>query len=315
MNVMITGAGGFVGRNLVEHLLRKHVGPAAIHAQNLTLVDIRLDAPADERVQAIEGDLSDASLIASALRSKPDVIIHLASVPGGSAERDYLVGRKVNLDGTRELIEQAEKLEKRPRFVFASSVAVFGSPQSSVVDEDSQPAPKTSYGAHKLIGEILVEDASRRGWIDGVSLRLPGVVARPPGPSGLVSSFMSDVFWRVRDGRPITLPVSPDATSWWISVQQCVKNLIIAAGLDTERLGERRTLTMPVLHLTMCEVVGALAKLWNRDPLEIIRYQPDPGVETLFGRCPPLVTPRAHAIGLRHDGSVDELVRRVFQSA
>jgi|Deesub1362B_J571_1020462.scaffolds.fasta_scaffold03279_5 nucleoside-diphosphate-sugar epimerase len=314
MNVVITGAGGFVGRKLVEYLLRKRVGPAGIHVARLTLVDIRLDAPADDRVQVMEGDLADASLIDSVMRTKPDVIFHLASVPGGAAERDYMLGRKVNLDGTRELIEQAGKLEKRPRFVFASSVAIFGAPQSSVMDEDSQPAPRTSYGAQKLIGEILVEDASRRGWIDGVSLRLPGVVARPPGPSGLVSAFMSDVFWNVRDGLPITLPVSPNATSWWISAQQCVENLVIAAGLDTDLLAERRTYTMPVLHLAMCEVAGALARFCKRDPQTIIRYQPDPGVEALFGRCPALVTPLAQAIGLRHDGSVEELVRRVLHS-
>lgn len=306
-NILVTGAGGFVGRALASQLLHK-AGPD----DRLTLFDLRLDPVDDPRVRHTQGSLTDPDAIAAAMADQPDTIFHLASVPGGAAERDYEAGRDVNLLGTLALIEATRTLQGAPRFVFASSVAVYGGDLSCAVEASTVCQPAMSYGAHKLIGEILVADASRRGWIGGCSLRLPGVVARPPGPSGMVSAFMSELFWALRDGRPVTLPVDRSATSWWISVDQCVENLVHAAHLSADALSRSRTCCMPVLWLSVGAVVDALVARFGADRASLVTYARNDAVQALFGASPRLLTPEAEALGFRHDGSAAGLVERVL---
>jgi nucleoside-diphosphate-sugar epimerase len=192
--------------------------------------------------------------------------------------------------------------------VFASSVAVYGPLGRDGIDEGQLARPAISYGAHKLMAEIELADLSRRGAIDAVSLRLPGIVARPASESGHGSAFMSLVMHRLAAGQPYVCPVSADATAWWMSVPCCVDNLLHAASMSTAGAPASRTWQLPVLYLSMEQVVAALARRFGPAGVAQLRYQPDEGTEALFGRYPPLHTPQALAAGFRHDGDAETLV-------
>ncbi|MDE1143858.1 NAD-dependent epimerase/dehydratase family protein [Paraburkholderia tropica] len=310
-HVVVTGAQGFVGRALVKRLLADGLGARAV--STLTLLDIAFDAPhADARVTQLAGSIADASVRAQAYAAPVDAVFHLASIPGGAAERDYALGRTINLDATLGLLEDLRGQARPPRFVFASTVAVYGEQLPEVVDERTLPAPALSYGAHKLTGEALVADATRLGWVQGCSLRLPGVVARPGDGAGMMSAFMSQLFWKLAANEAITVPVSPEGVAWWISVGACVDNLLHAATVDAERFNARRSYQMPVLRLTIAEVVDALAARFGESRKALVTYAPDPFIERLFAAYPPLLTPEAEQLGLRHDGTVEQLIARAI---
>jgi len=309
MRVLVTGAGGFVGTVLVRRLLETGIGGAPVDlvvASDLALRGLR----DDPRVIGVEGSIAEAGVLEQALAEPVQYVFHLASVPGGAAERDPDLGRKVNLDATVRLLDLLRAQGDAPRLVFASTIAVYGESLPAMVDEDTPASPAMSYGAHKLASEVLIADAARRGWVEACSLRLPGVVARPGDGAGLVSAFMSQLFWKLRVGEPIVLPVTADGVAWWISVAACVDNLLHAAQIDTLRTGPRRVVQMPALRLTMCEVVKALSRLYGSDRQRLVSYGPQDMVQRLFASFPPLQTPRAEAMGFRHDGSADVLARR-----
>lgn len=309
LDVLVTGAGGFIGRVLVQRLLRDGLG--AVPVGRLVAVDLALPGlSADARLQCVEGSIADPTVLAQALAAPVQVVFHLASVPGGAAERDPDLGRRVNLDATLQLLDLLRRQGGAPTFVFASTVAVYGESLPAQVDEDTPALPAMSYGAHKLAAEVLIADAARRGEVRACSLRLPGVVARPGDGAGLVSAFMSQLFWRLRAGAPIELPVSADGTAWWISVGACVDNLLHAAQLDTAQLGPRHVVQMPALHLSMAEVVEALVRAHGTDRRGLVSHAPQARVQRLFASYPPLHTPRAFALGFGHDGSADALVQR-----
>ncbi len=311
--LLVTGAGGFVGRVLVQRLLRDGLGGQPV--DRVVVADLQLDGlPDDPRVHAVEGSIADAGLLERALAKPVDTVFHLASVPGGAAERDPELGRRVNLDATLRLLDLLRVQGSARRLVFASTVAVYGEVLPAMVDEDTPCAPAMSYGAQKLASEILIADAARRGWVQACSLRLPGVVARPGDGAGLISAFMSQLFWKLQAGEPIVLPVTADGTAWWISVGACVDNLLHAVCVDTQALGVRRMVQMPALRLAMADVVEALARAHGADRRALVRYEPQTIVQRLFASYPPLHTPRADALGFKHDGSVDELARRATET-
>lgn len=311
--VVVTGANGFVGEALVKRLLAQGLNGRTV--ERLTLMDLVFDTPhADARVAQIAGSIADAAVRARAYAGGVDVVFHLASIPGGAAEKNYALGRSINLDATLGLLEDLRGQARPPRFVFASTVAVYGEELPEQVDEATLPAPVLSYGAHKLMGEYLVADASRLGWVQGCSLRLPGVVARPGEGVGMMSAFMSLLFWRLAAGQPLTVPVSPQGVAWWISVGACVDNLLHAATVDPARFNARRSYQMPVLRLTVVEVVEALAACFGADRKALVTYEPDAFIERLFASYPPLATPQAEAFGLRHDGTVAQLITRAMSA-
>lgn len=300
MHILITGADGFVGRALTAHLLAE-TGSAVSH---LTLVDQRFEArPEDPRLQLVSGNIADAALWSSIQDRPVDSVFHLASVPGGLAEREFDLGMAVNLQGTLGLLNALRRQTRPAKFVFASSVAVYGDPLPAMVDDTTLPRPTLSYGAQKLAAEVMVADYSRRSFIDGCSLRLPGIVARPPAPSGLISAFMSEVMWAAAQRRPVTLPVGPDAVCWWMSVASAVDALLHAAHLP----GQGQVWLPPVLRLTIAELVAALTRRFG--PVDVT-YKPDPAVEARFGRQPPHHADAALAAGFRDDGNVDRLIDR-----
>lgn len=304
MKVLVTGAGGFIAARLVDVLRARGAFEA------LALADQRLRAvPAG--ALAIEGDLGAPPSLQAIAGFAPDLCFHLAAVPGGAAEADYGLGRRVNLDATLALFETLARQGKPPVVVYASTIAVYGTALPALVTPATPLRPPLTYGAHKLACEILLADFSRRGLLDGRSLRLPGIVARPGAPAGLASAFMGNLILELAAGRRFTCPVGPDATAWWMSSGRCAENLLHAATMPVDDPG--RAWPLPVLRLSIAQVVDTLASLYGADRRDLLDYAPQPALEAVFGRYPVLDDSAARALGLRDDGSAEELVRRALQ--
>jgi D-erythronate 2-dehydrogenase len=313
MHLLITGANGFIGKALVARLLDSDSLPWA--NQHITALDLAFDEPEGARLRRLAGSMADPALIAQVFEDPVDVIFHLASIPGGTAEQDYDLGRKINLDATLLLLEAARAQRKAPIFVFASSIAVLGGPLPPLVDDTTPMRPKLSYGAHKLIGEVLAEDFSRHGWIDGRSLRLPGIVARPPRRTGQLSAYMSDIIRELAAGNRYECPVSASSTAWLMSTPRVIDNLLHAATLPAERCIERRTWTLPALHCSMLELVEAIGGAYGTAASELVSWRSDPALEATFGRYPPLRTAAADSVGFRHDGDLTTLVKCALRAS
>ena len=316
MHVLITGANGFVGQALAARLERERaLGGRAIDA--LTLIDIRFTTPATGLARQLVGSIANARFVSEALARPVDILFHLASIPGGMAEQNYALARDVNLVGTLSLLEatKAQTEEGGPvaRFVFASSVAVYGAPLPERVDDQTALNPQMTYGAQKLIGEILVADFSRRHWIDGLSLRLPGVLARPPARTGQASAFLSDIIRELAGGHTFTAPMSPQATTWASSIHNIVENLLQGATVDASALPPHRGVMLPTLRFTMAEMVDAIAAVHGEHVRDLVRWVPDPQVEAWFGRFPPVTTESADAAGFRSDPDLRTLVQRAVE--
>ncbi len=320
MHALITGANGYVGRALAARLARDgHLGRRTL--TRLSLVDLAFpDHPAQQGiVHRHAGDLADPAALEAALGGVAlDAVFHLASIPGGTAEADYALARRVNLDATIGLLERGQAQVQAggvaPRFVFASSIAVFGAmPLATTVTDDTLPRPVMTYGVHKLVGELLVGDFSRRGWVDGRSVRLPGVLARPPARTGQLSAFLSDIIRELAAGRPFACPTSPGATTWASSLPNVVDNLIRAALIDGAA-GGRRTWTLPTLRFSMAELVSAIAEVHGTDAQGLVRFEPEAAIEARFGQFPGLDARAGEAAGFRADKSLHELVRRALEA-
>jgi D-erythronate 2-dehydrogenase len=315
MRVLITGAAGYIGGTLVRVLLESGTVAGQVISV-LALVD-RIAVPAaDARVVTIEGNLTDPTVQDSIAAFVPDVVFHLASVPGGAAEQDYALGRDVNLHATLALFERLAAMPgpKAPVVVYASSIAVYGSELPALVTPETPLRPPLTYGAHKLVCEILLADFSRRGQLDGRSLRLPGIVARESSGPGLASAFMSDLLRKLAAGESYVCPVSPEATAWWMSARRCAENLVFAAGLDLRCTDARRAWPLPVLRLSIQQVVDALAARHGEDRRGMVTYRPQPRLEAVFGRYPVLDDADSRALGLRDDGTPAELVERALDT-
>jgi nucleoside-diphosphate-sugar epimerase len=299
MTIIVTGAGGFVGRQLVARLL----------AEGRSVVG--MDTVANgipDGARVVSGDIGSPEVRAEAFRNGCSALVHLATVPGGAAEAYPAASRRINIDAMYDLLEAAKAAGEQPRIVYASSIAVFGEPLPKTGVNDETPiAPKMIYGGHKAMMELAVSMMHQRGEIEGISVRLPGILARPKGPSGMKSAFMSDLFHALRAGEPFICPVSEDATIWAQSVKQCADNLAHALTMDAALMPVTRVVTLPAQRITMGSLAAEVARQCGVSP-ELVSYQPDAALEAAFGANPPLATPAAEHAGFAHDGSVDKLV-------
>lgn len=301
LRILVTGAGGFVGRALVRVLAADH--------QVIATDQAGLDFDDLPGVTCLPGDLGDPAVIMAATAQPADVVIHLATVPGGAAEAQPALASHINITASMALIDAAAMHGNRPRIIYASSIAVFGNPLPGHVNDDTPISPVLRYGAHKAMMEEWIATLTRRGDISGLSLRLPGIIARPQGPSGMKSAFMSDLFHALKAGAPITLPVSPDATCWLLSRAVLVEQIRKAIALPGD--AEDTRLNLPALRVQMGGLVDEVAQQTGSDAA-LVTYAPDPGIEAAFGNQPPLATPRANALGLHHDGTLADLVRHAL---
>ncbi len=318
MKIVITGAGGFVGSRLAEQLYEKYEKLA------LTLTDTKFanvrplaqrENTAIKKVRYVEGDLQDSVVRENLLVGGVDILYHLASLPGGASEANPALSKSVNLISTLSLIEEVAALDRDtlPRVVFTSTIAVLGNDFPALVDDTTPIAPAMIYGAHKAMGELALADMSRRNIVDAVSVRLPGVVARPLASSGLKSAFLSNVFHALRKGETFVCPISASATFWIMSLEQCVANLLHAATLDSQLMPASRAVTLPALRCTMSDMCEEIARQCGVTA-DLVSYAPDTDLEKHFGTYPPLVTPAADHAGFSHDCTVADMVMNVLKN-
>ena len=305
MRTLVTGAGGFIGRAVASRLLATRAP-----GEDLVLADRTPFAVAGDDLEVRVGDLSDHAFLAGLVQGV-DRVIHLAALPGGASEANYAQSRSVNLDASLNLIERFADAPAPVRFVYASSIAVFGEPPPAAVDDDTLARPSLTYGAHKLMVETALANLTRLGRIDGLALRLPGVVARPRAPSGLKSAFMSEVFHALAAHEPCILPVSPGATVWVMSAAAAAEALVHGIAVDPPPADRPRAMTLPAVRVAIQELVQVIAQATGASP-DSIGYAPDAVLEAQFGRLPPLSTPLADSLGFRHDGDVGALVRHTL---
>ncbi len=313
MHILITGAAGMIGRKLTERLVRD----GSLNGKpidKLTLIDV----VAPERPQGFSGkvdaavsDLSAPGAAAKAVAERPEVIFHLAGVVSGEAETDFEKGYRVNLDGTRALLEAVRRAGGyHPKFVFTSSIAVFGAPFPEAIPDDFHLTPLTSYGTQKAICELLLSDYTRRGFLDGVGLRLPSIVVRPGKPNKAASGFFSGIIREPLAGQEALLPVPDSVLHWHASPRSAVGFLIHAAGLSRAALGDRVNLTMPGVCCTVAEQIAALRRVAGDKVAARIRRAPDELVARIVAGWPSRFDARrALPLGFTVEKTFDDIVR------
>ncbi len=314
MHILITGAAGMIGRKLTARL----VGEGALGGrpiEKLTLLDVSAPQQPENfaaRVEALAGDIADPAMARAATSSRPDVIFHLAAVVSGEAELDFEKGVHVNFDGSRSLLEAVRTAGDayRPRFVFSSSIAVFGAPFPETIGDDFFLTPLTSYGAQKAMVELMLADYTRRGFVDGVGIRLPNIVVRPGRPNKAASGFFSSIIREPLNGEEAVLPVEDTVRNWHASPRAAVGFLLHAAGLDSKELGPRVNLTMPGVCCAVAEQIAALRRVAGEKVAARIRREPDPLVARIVAGWPGRFDARrALALGFKAEDSFDEIIR------
>jgi nucleoside-diphosphate-sugar epimerase len=314
MHVLITGAVGMIGRKLRARL----VADGALNGQaieKLTLIDVVAPQSPEKfsgKIDAAAADIADPAAVRAAVAGRPDVIFHLAGVVSGEAELDFEKGMRVNLDGSRTLFEAVRAVGGgyRPRLVFTSSIAVFGAPFPPAISDEFHLTPLTSYGTQKAATELLLADYTRRGFLDGIGIRLPSIVVRPGRPNKAASGFFSSIIREPLNGEEAVLPVADSVLHWHASPRAAVGFLVHAAGLDAGKLGPRVNLTMPGVCCTVAEQIAALRRIAGDKVVSRIRREPDPLVARIVAGWPSRFDPaRALALGFRAEGSFDDIIR------
>ena len=302
--ILITGGGGFLGSRLARAL--KQRDPKA----RITLLDVQFPPGLDKDFDCVSGDLASPAVIAKALKPDTESVYHLASVVSGGAEQDFDLGYRVNLDGTRHLLEACRKLAKPPKLVFTSSVAAFGGTMPDVLDDSTTPTPQTSYGTQKVCCEYLIADYTRKGMLDGRSLRLPTIVVRPGKPNLAASSFASGIIREPLTGVDAECPV-PDTTGVWIlSPRRVVEAFMHAHDLPSSAWPSSRVVNLPGITLSVREMLDAMGRVAGADVVKRVKFVPDQRIQNIVKTWPVRFrTERADAMGFKADGNFEEVIR------
>lgn len=312
LHVTIIGAAGMIGRKLAERIAETgSIGGQGVC--ELTLVDVvepDVASSFDGMRKVLAADLSKPGVAAGLVANRPDIIVHLAAVVSGEAEADFEKGYRINLDGTRALLEAVRDIEGySPRLVYASSLAVFGAPFPARIPDDYHLTPLTSYGTQKAIGEMLLNDYSRRGLLDGVGIRFPTICIRPGKPNKAASGFFSGILREPLNGQEAILPVGEEVRHWFASPRSAVGYIEHAASLDTAALGAQRNMTMPGVSATVGEQIEALRQVAGDAAVSLIRRTPDPDIARIVAGWPrDFDTARALEMGFRAETSFREII-------
>ena len=320
MKIVITGGAGFIGRRLALKLLEKNdldFGQGQGALDSLIAFDVGEPDPPfpdDPRLEVVTGDVGDPDQLRALITPDTEAIFHLAAVVSAGAEADFDLGMRVNLGGTRTVLEVCRELGTHPRLVFASSVAVFGGSVPEVIRDDTHLTPQTSYGAQKAASELLINDYSRKGLVDGRALRLPTVVVRPGKPNKAASTFASSIIREPLQGQRVNCPVSPDQAMWLLSPRRVVDAFIRAAGLPAEAWGPSRAVSIPGITHSVREMVDALTGIAGQTVSDRIDFNPDPAIQAIVSGWPMHFAPeRGRALGFEADESVDEIIQAFIE--
>jgi D-erythronate 2-dehydrogenase len=316
MRIVITGGGGFIGSRLARELLARGRLTAPDGAERaierIVLLDTAFPAgmPADPRLEIMRGDVADPAVIERAVSADTGSVFHLAAVVSGGAEADFDLGMRVNLEGARLLLERLRRCARPPRLVFASSVAAFGGELPPVLDDSTTPMPQTSYGTQKVVSEYLISDYSRKGFLDGRSLRLPTIVVRPGKPNAAASSFASAILREPLDGVVSECPVDRDTGVWLLSPKRVIEAFVHAHELPAEAWGTRRVVNLPGITASVAEMIAALGRVAGAAVEKRVLWKADARIQAIVRTWPArFETPRALAMGFRADPDVESVIR------
>jgi nucleoside-diphosphate-sugar epimerase len=315
MRIVITGGAGFLGNRLARKLLERGTltdTRGRVRAiESITLLDIVPSAlPGDSRVTAVAGDLADKATIERAVARDTDSVFHLAAVVSGQAEAEFDVGMRVNLDATRALLEHCRTLAAPPKVVFTSSLAVYGGPLPDPVPDDAPLTPQASYGVQKTIGEYLVYDMTRKGFLDGRSLRLPTVTVRPGKPNKAASSFASGIVREPLAGVEALCPVAPTTKMWVQSPRTVIDNLIVGHEAPASAFAHTRSINVPGISVAVGDMVAALREVAGESVAALVRWQHDPAIDRIVSTWAANFAPKlGPALGMRADRDFAGIVR------
>jgi len=321
MNIVITGGAGFLGRRLAQKLLER----GTLRGQDgsdraidqITLVDV-VSSPAfaDRRILQLTGDVADLPLLESAIDTNTASIFHLAAVVSGMAEADFDVGMRVNLDASRILLDVCRARGHCPRVVFTSSVAVYGGDLPATVTDATAVHPQSSYGTQKAVTELLINDYTRRGFVDGRALRLPTISVRPGRPNAAASSFASGLVREPLNGEVSVCPVAANTRLWLLSPKTAIDCLIAGHDVSSVALGSSRIVNLPGISVTVGEMIASLERVAGPEAVRRIRWERDPRVERIVASWPGAWdTRRARALGFPSDESFDAMIRQYIEDA
>jgi len=310
-NIVVTGGAGFLGSQLIDTLLRVGRHSAVAHFDKIISVDLVPCPIDDSRLQSVTGNIAEPGFVRHLISKDTVAVYHMAAVLSGQSEAEFDTGMRINVDGTRALLEAARLTDRVPRFIFVSSLAVFGGPLPDVIPEKFALMPRSSYGAQKAIGELLVGDYTRKGYLDGRVCRLPTIVVRPGTPNSAASSFASSIIREPLAGIAANNPVPPDTRMWLSSPGQVIRNLLHAAAVDAADLGDNRVINMPGISITVAEMLDSLERVAGTKARALVTARPDQRVADIVCSWPGAFDiARALELGFSRDVDFDSNIRQ-----
>jgi D-erythronate 2-dehydrogenase len=315
MNIVVTGAAGFLGQRLIRALLaRGELADQAGQAQRIEQITafdvVPLEGISDPRLHVSTGDIADPAQVERLLDKDTTSVFHLAAIVSGQAEQDFDLGMRINFDATRALLERLRALGTGAKFVMTSSVAVFGGGLPATVEDTQVWAPQSSYGTEKALADLLLADYSRRGFIDGRSLRMPTIVVRPGKPNRAASSFASGIIREPVNGVDVVCPVAPETLLWLMSPTLAIQNLLHGYALSKEQLTGGRVINMPGLSISVQDMVAALRRVAGDEAANRIRFERDPQIERIVNSWPGNFSAAyARGLGFKFDPDFDGVIR------